>query len=342
VKLALRTFDLALRHRFTIARGSKTHQRTLIVQLEHEGVRGYGEAPHYPYYGATVEGAAEALRRTGDLLAAAAADNPEALWDAAGELLADQPFARCALDEAAWDLAGKLARRPVWALWGLSIDRIPPSSYTIGIDTIETMAAKLDEQPDWPVYKIKLGTADDVAIVRALRGRTGAAFRVDANCGWTAEAAIANAAALAELGVEFIEQPLAGGDYDGAARVREASPLPILADESCVAEADVDRCAGAFDGINIKLTKCGGLTPARRMIARARQLGLSVMIGCMTESTVGISAGAQLLPLVDYADLDGAVLLADDTAAGVTVTPRRVVYPDTPGTGAGPLRAGLP
>jgi len=333
VKLALHTVELALRHRFTIARGSKTHQRTLIVEVEHEGVRGYGEAPHYPYYGATVDRVAAALHRAEDLLATAAPDDPEALWDATAAALAEAPFARCALDEAAWDLAGKRAGKPVWALWGLSIDRIPPSSYTIGIDTIDAMVAKLDEQPDWPVYKIKLGTDDDLAIVRALRARTHVPFRVDANGGWSVDEAIAYAPAMADAGVEFIEQPLAGDDYDGAATVRAASPLPIFADESCVGEADVDRCAGAFDGINIKLTKCGGLTPARRMIARARQLGLGVMIGCMTESTVGISAAAQLLALVDHADLDGAVLLADDTAAGVTVTPRGIRLADTPGTG---------
>ena len=333
MKLALRTYDLALRHRFTIARGSKTHQRTLIVELAHDGVRGYGEAPHYPYYGATVEGVAEALGHAESLLAAAPADDPETLWDATAALLADQPFARCALDEAAWDLAGKLAGKPVWALWGLSVERIPPSSYTIGIDTIDVMVAKLAEQPGWPVYKIKLGTDDDVAIIRALRERTAATFRVDANCGWSVEGAIAYAAALAELGVEFIEQPLAGDDYDGAAAVRELSPLPIFADESCVGEADVDRCAGRFDGINIKLTKCGGLTPARRMIARARDLDLGVMVGCMTESTVGISAAAQLLPMVDHADLDGAVLLADDTAAGVAVSAEGIQYPPTAGTG---------
>ncbi|MFW6154604.1 MAG: dipeptide epimerase [Planctomycetota bacterium] len=333
MKLALHTYDLALRHRFTIARGSKTHQRTLIVELNCRGVRGYGEAPHYPYYGATVEGVAAALRRTEALLSHAPADDPEALWDAAGAVLADDPFARCALDEAAWDLAGKLAGRPVWALWDLSIEQIPPSSYTIGIDTIEAMIAKLDAEPDWPVYKIKLGTDDDVAIVRALRKRIGARFRVDANCGWSVDQAIACAPALAEAGVAFIEQPLPGDDYDGAARVRAASPLPLFADESCVGEADVDRCTGAFDGINIKLTKCGGLTPARRMIARARELGLGVMIGCMTESTVGISAAAQVLGLVDHADLDGAVLLADDTATGVAVTPEGIRYPDSPGTG---------
>ncbi len=200
------------------------------------------------------------------------------------------------------------------------------------------MVAKLREVPDWPLYKIKLGTADDVAIVRELRRHTDAVFRVDANCGWTESETIANSHRLKELGVEFIEQPLPAEDRDGAKRVYQESALPIIADESCISERDVELCADRFHGVNIKLVKCGGLTPARRMIQHARELGLKVMVGCMTESSVGISAIAQLLPLLDYVDMDGAALLAEDIATGVTVERGVCKFAKENGTGVCLLR----
>jgi L-alanine-DL-glutamate epimerase-like enolase superfamily enzyme len=202
------------------------------------------------------------------------------------------------------------------------------------MDTVERMVAKMQEFADWPIYKIKLGTPDDLQIVTELRSHTQAVFRVDANTSWTVEQTIANARELKRLGVEFIEQPLPRGDFDGMRRVFAESAVPIIADESCHSEEDVERCSGCFHGINIKLMKAGGLTPARRMIARARQLGLQVMVGCMTESSIGISAIAQLLPLLDYVDMDGAVLLANDIATGVRVERGRAIFPDENGTGA--------
>ena len=181
----------------------------------------------------------------------------------------------------------------------------------------------------------------DLEIVRGLRRITDKPFRVDANCGWTAAQAIEISAPLADLGVEFIEQPLAADD-PGMEEVFRRSALPVFADESCAVEADVDRCAGRFHGINIKLVKCGGLAAARRMIARARDLGLQVMCGCMTESTVGISALAQLVPQLDHVDMDGAALLAADIATGVVVEGGRRRYPDRPGTGVELLEGPLP
>ncbi len=195
------------------------------------------------------------------------------------------------------------------------------------------MVAKLNEVPDWPVYKIKLGTADDIQIIRELRGHTDAVFRVDANCGWSVTETIENSIELKELGVEFIEQPLLANDFDGSRRVYQDSALPIIADESCISESDVERCSGCFHGVNIKLVKCGGITPARRMIQQARQLGLKAMVGCMTESTVGISAIAQLLPLLDYVDMDGAALLAHDIARGVVVDRGLCTFADENGNG---------
>ena len=317
--LHLHKFDLPLRHVFTISRESISVQPTLIVELEAGGFRGFGEATTNKYYGATFENMIAALETVRGELARRTLDDPAQLWSDLHAPLQAHPFAQCALDQAAHDLWGKQLGQPVYKLWGLTADDLPLSNYTIGIDRLETMVAKMHEFRDWPIYKIKLGTPHDLAIVRELRQHTRATFRVDANCGWSVDETIRNARELQPLGVEFIEQPLPADRWDDMRRVHAESVLPIIADESCQVEADVDRCAGHFHGINIKLVKCGGLTPARRMIARARELGLKVMVGCMTESSVGISAIAQLLPLLDYVDMDGAVLLAKDIATGVTI-----------------------
>jgi L-alanine-DL-glutamate epimerase-like enolase superfamily enzyme len=258
-----------------------------------------------------------ALEPLKDVVAKVTWDNPSELWEACANHLSTAKFAQCALDQAAHDLWGKRLGQPVYQLWGLRIDANPASNFTIGIANIDTMIEKLKGMAGWPIYKIKLGTDNDLEIVRQLRQHTNAVFRVDANCGWTAETTIANSTALKELGVEFIEQPLPPDDVEGAKTVEE----------------DVAKCHGLFHGINIKLTKCGGLTPARRMIAEARRLGLQVMVGCMTESTVGISAIGQLLPLLDYVDMDGAALLADDIADGVRVEKGICHYPQVNGNG---------
>jgi L-Ala-D/L-Glu epimerase len=340
MQLRLHAFDLPLRHTFTISRESITSQPTLIVELSQNGISGYGEATSNKYYGFTIERMARDLAALTAQLESWQLSDPAELWARCQPPLKDDPFALCALDQAAHDLWGKLKGQPVWKLWGLSLEKAPASDYTIGIDTIDAMVAKMNEFPGWPIYKIKLGTDRDLEIVRELRKHTSATFRVDANCGWTDEQTIGYAPELKAQGVQFIEQPLKADRWDDMRRLRAASALPIIADESCIVESDVDRCQGAFHGINIKLTKCGGLTPARRMIQRARELGLAVMVGCMTESTVGISAIAQLLPLLDYVDMDGAVLLAEDVAEGVRLDRGRCLYPDSPGNGIKLLRSG--
>lgn len=185
----------------------------------------------------------------------------------------------------------------------------------------------------WPIYKIKLGTSEDIAIVTALRKHTDAVFRIDANCGWTVEETIKNAIELKKLGVEFLEQPLKADDWEGHKEVYKHAVLPIIADESCIIETDVSKCQHHFHGVNIKLSKCGGLTPGRRMIQQAKQLGMKTMVGCITESTVGISAIAHLLPQLDYVDMDGALLLAEDIATGITLNYGKTIYPECNGTG---------
>ncbi len=333
MKLTLHLLDLPLRHAFTISYGSTSVQATLIVELEDRGYRGYGEACANSYYGVTVPDMAALVEQHRTRIESRTVDDPSALWEEFRPLLGSCPFAQCAVDMACHDLWGKVRGKPIWDLWGLSLDQTPPTDYTIGIDTIDVMVAKLQEFAGWPIYKIKLGTPHDLDILRALRQHTDAVFRVDANCGWTAAETIANSSTLRELGVELIEQPLPADDWEGMDQVYGRCELPVIADESCRTEADVERCAGHFHGINIKLVKCGGMTPARRMISQARQLGLKVMMGCMAESTVGISAAAQFLPLLDYADLDGPLLLSRDAATGVRYDRGRIIFPDENGCG---------
>lgn len=343
MRLTLRPFDLPLRHVFAISRGATHVCRTLIVELVQDGLRGYGEAGENPFYGATIENMQAALEQVRPQLEASNLADPADLWEQLRPSLQTSTFAQCALDIAAWDLWGKLRGQPLWKLWGLRIDGpLPVTDYTIGIDTIDVMVRKMQEFPGWPVYKIKLGTADDLGIVRELRRHTDAVFRVDANCAWDAQTAIRLSGPLKELGVEFIEQPLPPDRWDDMKDVRRRSALPVIADESCGVEPDVERCHGCFHGVNVKLVKCGGLTPARRMLDRARQLGLKTMVGCMTESSVGISAIAQLLPLLDYVDMDGALLLARDAATGVRIERGRVIYPQEPGCGVRLLQGPTP
>jgi L-alanine-DL-glutamate epimerase-like enolase superfamily enzyme len=333
MELHLRCIDLPLRHRFTIAHGSADVQRNVFVELRQDGLSGFGEAAPLPYYGVSCERIAAALEGVRPWVESAELGEPEGFWREAVKRLRGENFALCALDEAAHDLWGKRLGRPVYALWGLNPAACPPMNYTIGIDTTERMVAKMREFPGFDLYKIKLSANAPVDVIRELRKHTDARFRVDANTSWTATQTIAWSRELATLGVEFIEQPLPATAWEQMPRVRAESALPILADESCVVEEDVVRCAECFDGINIKLTKAGGLTPARRMIAEARRLGLKVMVGCMTESTVGVSAIAQLAPMLDYVDMDGPLLLREDVAEGVRIDRGRAIYPPVPGCG---------
>ncbi len=334
MKLTLHRFRLPLEHVFTISRESKAFQSCLVVELSANGVSGFGEAPDEAFYGHSVDSLVAAVRDVEPVLADYEFGSPEDLWETLQSRMAGNLFALSAIDIAAHDLFGRLKRKPLHEMWDLPWENVPKSSYTIGIDRIETMVAKLMQRPDWPIYKIKLGTPDDIEIVRELRRHTDAVFRVDANCAWSVEEAIENSKALAELEVEFIEQPLPrAASREDHLRVFDGSALPLMADENCQTESDVERCHGLFHGINVKLCKCGGLTPALRMLRRARTLGMKTMLGCMVESSVGISAAAHLSPLLDYADLDGAVLIAKDPAVGVKMENGTIQLVDASGSG---------
>ncbi len=333
MKLKIHTFELKLKHTFRIAHSARSIQPTLIVELQDGPYRGFGEAAATSYYGVSVHTMAEKLESLRELIETAAVDNPKAFWEAMAPHLEGHTFAQSALDIATHDIWAKKKGQPLYKLWNLKAEALPLTNYTIGIDTIDIMVKKMQDTP-WPVYKIKLGTPDDVAIIKALRQHSKAIFRVDANGAWTASETIENAKLLKPLGVEFIEQPLPVHQLAEMKEVMAHSVLPLIADESCQREADVTKCAGHFHGVNIKLPKCGGLTPALRMIAHAREQHLQVMAGCMTESSIGISAIAQLLPLLDYADLDGALLLQEDIASGVAIQNGQVHYAAENGTGA--------
>ena len=332
MELKFHPYNLELKNTFTISHGSRDVQPTLIVSLSDRGFTGYGEATATSYYGVSIEKMQADILKIEDLIAKNILLDPEELWNLTYPHLKENPFALCALDIAMHDLHGKRNRQPLYKLWGLTLDNIPLTNYTIGIDSVEKMIQKIKEFP-WPLYKIKLGTKDDVAIIRELRKHTNSIFRVDANAAWEVNQAIENAKALKELNVEFLEQPLKANDWEGMEKLYKESVLPLIADESCIEESDVEKCAGYFHGINIKLTKSGGLTPGKRMILKGKSLGLKVMLGCMTESTVGISAIAQLLPLLDYVDMDGSLLIKNDIADGVKVYDEKVHFPNRNGTG---------
>ena len=323
---------LPFRHPFTTSKGTKTHQPALIVRLEQGGIAGWGEAPAISYYDVTVEGMAAKLQERLSEVEKLRMADPRDGWQRMSALFPGQSFLLCALDMAAWDLHGKRERRALMDLWGLERKDVPPSDYTIGMDAVPRMVEKMQALP-WPVYKIKVGGAHDLRVLEALRAHTDAPFRVDANAAWSVEDALALLPHLASLGVELVEQPLAKGDDAGMRRLMEVSSLPLIADESCVGESDVAACMGLFHGINIKLTKCGGITPALRMVDEARALGLQVMIGSMSESTIGSAAIAHLSPLADHLDNDGTLLLADDVASGLSREGGRLMPSGRPGLG---------
>ena len=335
MKLTIHQIDLPLEYTFTIAHESRDVQPTMIIELEHNGVVGLGEAVATSYYGYTIETMiATVEQKRKEIESFTDFTTPEAFYTQLEGWFPSQSFLRCAFDIAAHDLYGKQQELPLYKLWNFSLASIPASNYTIGIDTIEKMKEKVIAKP-WPLYKIKLGTDDDIKLIKGLRTVTDAVFRVDANCAWTPEQTIKNSRLLKPLGVEFIEQPLPANKLAEMKAVMQQSVLPIIADENCMVVEDVERCAGNFHGINIKLSKCGGLTPARKMIAKANELGLKKMVGCMTESSVGISAIAHLLPELDYVDMDGAILLADDPADGVWLNENGIAqFPNRNGTGA--------
>ncbi|MCD6012089.1 MAG: L-alanine-DL-glutamate epimerase [Flavipsychrobacter sp.] len=309
-------FELEFEYPFVTHHGRKTQQPTLITSLGLGNLRGFGEAPAIHYYDVTVPGMTEVLEAKRQMIERYSLTEPQRFWHFLHHLIPGQHFLTAALDIAGWDLYAQMSRKPLYQLLGLKWENTPLTDYTIGIDTVENMVAKLKAHP-WPMYKIKVSTPGDIDILRVLRQHTGAPFRIDVNEGWTFDDAKNLLPELQQLNVTMIEQPLPRAEDEAMEELKLTSPIPMFADESCRTEDEVKKCAEGFHGINIKLTKCGGITPALRMIKEARALGLKVMIGSMNESTIGSAAIANLLPLVDEVDADGPLLLKEDVAEGL-------------------------
>lgn len=320
MKLSWQSFELKTTHAFNIARmKAPPVRRAVWVRLvDADGREGWGEAAPNAYYGETAETVEAVLARYAEVLA----DVPDVLALERIEKSIEQavgrnPAARVAVSAALHDLAGKTLGIPVWKLWGLSPDTMPRSSFTIGITAADELRRRVQEAARYPILKLKVGTPGDEELLRIVREEAPhATIRIDANTGWAVKDAVARLPLFHELGVELIEQPFKADDIAAMRHLREASPIPVVADESCRTVADIPPLVGAVDVINIKLEKCGSLREAVRMVHVARAHGMGVMLGCMVTSTLGIAAAAQLAPLVDYVDLDGAALLANDPFTG--------------------------
>jgi L-alanine-DL-glutamate epimerase-like enolase superfamily enzyme len=318
VKLEWVSRELHPRHVFRISRARRREVRNVFVRLEEDGVTGYGEASPNAFYDETWEGVAAKLDAARDWLATLqirAAADIERAWRESWKWLAPSRAAQCAIDVALWDwLARREGKSVAELLWGAAPHAVT-TFCTIGLSTPEELPEKIAELAGFPWIKIKSDGAASLETVRRVRESSAAMLAMDANCAWTVEAIPGLAKALAALGVSFIEQPLPPTED---AHLPRNCALPILADESCVTEADVERVAGSFDGFNIKLVKCGGITPARRMVERGKTFNCRIMVGCMLESSALIAAGAALAQRTNYADLDGAWLLGDDPFSGWT------------------------
>ena len=341
ITLTHEPLDLPLTSVWRISRGARTHAYNVLVRLQwtdDDGKtwEGLGEAAPYAYYG-ELRGTVEAAL---DAFAPLLGDDPfaiDAVMDRIEARVKHNTGAKAAIDMALHDLVGKILGQPTWRLWGLDASRGPETSYSIGIDTPEAMASKAREFADagWPLLKLKVGTPDDVACVRAVReAAPGVRLVIDANAAWSATEAVARLRQLEPYGIEFVEQPCATGDVAGMRFVRKRTGMTVIADETCATEDDIPALVGAVDGINIKIMKCGGLRRARRMIEVARAHRLKVMCGCLIESSLSLSAASQLVPLLDYADLDGNLLLKHDPFRGMTVDRGRLGIPWGPGLGA--------
>jgi L-alanine-DL-glutamate epimerase-like enolase superfamily enzyme len=336
--LRLQAEYLALRttHPFIIARGGQSDYRSVWVRLtDADGLEGWGEAAPTKFYGETPETVMETLQVYAQHLGADPFDLEET-DRRLDSVLKGNPSARAALSAAMHDLVGKRLGVPVYTLWGLDPAKAPMSTFTIGIDSPERIRMKLAEAAEYPILKIKLGGDRDLEILRTIREATDREVRVDANAGWTLKHTLRMLPVLEEFGVTVLEQPLAPADLEGLGVIRRAATIPLIADESCRTVADIPPLVGRVDGINIKLAKCGSLREALRMIATARAHHLTVMVGCMIESSLGITAAAHLTPLVDIVDLDGAALLSVDPFVGATIAGGQLRLPTGPGLGVTP------
>lgn len=332
LRISAHPIELKLTTPFRIARNVQPTSPNVVVEIAYNEYIGYGEAAPDEYYGENQKLALACIETLADRLG----DDPFPIEDIMSRLnraIRLNPSAKAAIDMALYDLVGKILGVPLYKLLGLNPQATPLTSFTIGIDTPAEMARKAQLASAYPILKIKVGTRNDLDNIKAIRDVTNAVIRVDANTGWTPKEAIQNITALAPYNIEFVEQPVVPSDLAGLKLIRDNVPVPIIADESCVALEDIPRLAGCVDGVNLKLMKSLGITNVIKMIHVARAHNLKIMLGCMIESSLAITAAAHLTPLVDYADLDGNLLIDNDPYAGAVVEQGKLVLPDQPGLG---------
>jgi L-alanine-DL-glutamate epimerase-like enolase superfamily enzyme len=333
MKLQFKPYELHLKHVFTLASGSRSTTPGMQTEIRYEGVVGYGEASMPPYLGESVESVAGFLK----LVDLSGFDSPflvEEILTYIENLAPGNHAAKASVDIAIHDLAGKLMNQPWYRIWGLDPRKTPDTSFTIGIDTPEVVREKVREATQFRILKVKLGQKNDREMIETVRSETDRPVCVDVNQGWTdRNMALEMIQWLKEKGVVFVEQPMPKEAIDDIAWLTANSPLPVIADEAVQTVADLKKIDGVYSGINVKLMKCGGMHAAHTMISMARALQMKVMIGCMTETSCAVTAAAQLSPLVDWADLDGNLLIDNDLFEGLKIRDGKIILPELPGIG---------
>ena len=337
LKLSFKPYELKLRHAFNLAKYQRTTTPDVLVQIEYDGIVGYGEASMPPYLGESVESVTKFLANL-DLEQFNDPFRLEEILEYVDSTAENNRAAKASVDIALHDLLGKIMGQPWYKIWGLRPEKAPDTSFTIGIDTAEVVRKKVDEAAPYNIIKVKMGLDNDKELIEIIRSKTDRPICVDVNQGWSDKHhALEMIKWLADKNVIFVEQPMPKEMIAETAWLRERSPLPLVADEFLQRLPDVKRAAEAYDAINIKLMKSTGMHEAYQMAVLARALGMKVMVGCMTETSCAVTAAAHLSPLCDWADLDGNLLIANDCFDGIKIVNGKITIPDRPGISVVPL-----
>ncbi|MEG2599022.1 MAG: dipeptide epimerase [Muribaculaceae bacterium] len=337
LKLSFEPYELKLRHAFNLAKSSRTTTPDVLVKIEYDGITGYGEASMPPYLGESIESVCKFLSSV-NISQFTDPFRLEEILEYIDAIAPNNRAAKASIDIALHDLLGKIMQQPWYKIWGLSPEKAPDTSFTIGIDTADIVRQKVDEAGAYNVLKVKMGLDNDKELVNIIRSKTDRPICVDANQGWNDKnKALEMINWLSERNCLFVEQPMPKEMIDDTAWLRERSTLPIIADEFLQRLPDVKRAAGAYDGINIKLMKSTGMHEAYKMAIQARAMGMKIMVGCMTETSCAVSAAAQLSPMVDWADLDGNLLIANDCFDGMKIVKGKITLTNRPGIGVAPI-----
>lgn len=333
-RITVKKVELQLKHAWTLSRNTSTSKNNVFVRIERDGVTGWGEAAPNVRYDESWETTMRAIDEARPIFERADWWHYADLSEAVKQAVHHDSCAKAALNIALYDWVAKKLGVPLYRMLGLDPAKVPITTFSIGIDTPEVMQQKVKEAEEFPILKIKVGLKNDEEIIRAIREVTKKPLRVDANEGWkTKEEAVEKINWMATQGIEFVEQPMPAMMIEETRWVRERVKLPLIADEAVLSAADIPKLVGAYDGINIKLMKAGGVYEALRMIALARALDFKIMLGCMIESSVAVAAAAHISPLVDYADLDGNLLISNDPFKGLSVKNGKIALPNKPGLG---------